>query len=71
MTNLAQWGRVGEKLRLVLRYHLEIGMLNYTVYEWVGINSHPMSWPAGTGPGLYKQIVVQGLQTQVLIIVHQ
>ena len=33
-------------------------MLNETVYEWVGINSHPMSWPAGTRPGLYKQIVV-------------
>ena len=31
-------------------------MLNKTVIEWVGVNSHP--WPAGTGPGLYKQIVV-------------
>ena len=27
-------------------------------YELVGVNSHSMSWPAGTGPGLYKQIVV-------------
>ena len=37
--------------------HFE-GMLNQTVYEWVGINSLSMSWPAGIGPGLYKQIVV-------------
>ena len=35
-------------------------MLNLTVYEWVGVNFHSMSWPAGTGPGLYKQIVVLG-----------
>ena len=40
-------------------------MLNYTIYEWVGINSHPMSWPAGTGPGLYEQIVVLGYPDQV------
>ena len=33
-------------------------MLNITIYEWVGVNSHSMSWPARTGPGLYKQIVV-------------
>ena len=25
------------------------GMLNKTIYEWVGINSHSMGWPAGTG----------------------
>ena len=36
-------------------------MLNKTVYEWVGVNSHSMSWPVGTGPGLYKQIVVDDL----------
>ena len=35
------------------------GMLNFTVYEWVGVNSHSLSRPAGPGPGLYKQIVVQ------------
>ena len=57
-----------KKLRLVLRYYLEIfyiyniyfeGILNETVYEWVGINSLSLSWPAGIGPGLYKQIVVE------------
>ena len=32
-------------------------MLNKTVYEWIGVNSHSMSWPAGTGPGLYKLVV--------------
>ena len=21
------------------------GMLNFTVYKWVGVNSHSMSWP--------------------------
>ena len=36
-------------------------MQNQTVYEWEGVNSHSMSWLAGTGPGLYKQIVVKGL----------
>ena len=34
--------------------------LQPTVYEWVGLNFHPMSRPAGTGPGLYKQIVAAG-----------
>ena len=33
-------------------------MLNYTLFEWVGVNSNSMIWPAGTGTGLYKQIVV-------------
>ena len=23
-----------------------------------GVNSHSMTWPSGTGPGLYKQIFV-------------
>ena len=36
-------------------------MLNKTVYEWVGVNSHSMSWLPGTGPGLYKQVVVHGV----------
>ena len=54
-------------MRLVLRYYCKYfykykiyfeGKLNKTVYEWVGLNSHSMSWLEGTGPGLYKQIVV-------------
>ena len=47
-----------KKLRLVLRYYLAFS--TNTNYEWVGVNSHSMSWPAGIGPGLYKQIVVFG-----------
>ena len=56
-----------KKLRIVGWYYLEFfyeykiyfeGMLNKTVYEWVGVNSHSMNWPVGTGPGLYRQIVV-------------
>ena len=55
------------KFRLVLTYYWEFSykykihfkvMLENTVYEWVGLNSHSMGWSAGTGPGLYKQIVV-------------
>ena len=34
--------------------------LQPTVYEWLEINSHPMSRPTGTWPGLYKKIVVTG-----------
>ena len=34
-------------------------MLNKTIYEWVGVNSHSMSWPEGTKSGLDKQIVVK------------
>ena len=34
------------------------GMLDETAYKWVGIYFHSMSWPAGTWPGLYKQIAV-------------
>ena len=53
-----------EKVAIVLlRFFLQNkiyfeGMLNLTIYEWVGVNSYSMSWPAGTGPGLYKQIVM-------------
>ena len=46
-------------------------MLNYTVYEWVGVNSHSMSWQAGIGPGLYQQIVVwdMGINRGTIIII--
>ena len=60
-----------KKLRLVLRYYWKFfykkeinfeDMLNKTVYEWVGVNFHSMIWLPGTGPGLYKQIVVHGVR---------
>ena len=47
------WGLVinRKKLRLLLRYYLKVCLIK-PFMSGLGINSHSMSWPAGTGPGL-------------------
>ena len=36
-----------------------LGNFLQTVDKWVGRNSHSMRSLAGTGPGLYKQLIVR------------
>ena len=62
MVTCNQQEKVASSPKVLLEYKYKIyfeGMLNETVYEWVRMNSHSMSRPAGTKPVLYKQIVVR------------
>ena len=42
-------------------------MLNYTIFERVGLNSHSTSWPAGTWPGLYRIQMCNGTVEELCI----